>query len=165
MMIISMIAVRVRLGDSAKYVSIPYVGVVIGVTLSAAATYFLWAAILFGVSKAFSKNQEITFASLLTIVGGKALYDIIIKVVGIILFLILPGVGFVVLVLGNTFASVLMLVTYCETIDLAGSKKVYAVSITYVCAAIVSGLIMLITLGSVFSELMSSVVNMFSDLM
>jgi hypothetical protein len=163
MMIVAMIVLRVRLGRGAEYLSIPYAGIVIGVTLTAAASYFLWAVILFGVSKAFAKNQEITVAQLITISGGKALYDIVIKVVGILLFLLLPGLGVVVLGIGSAFTSVLMIVTYCETVELEGSKKVYAVTITYICVLIVTSLIMLITLGSAVSEVLQGFGSAFGD--
>lgn len=168
-MIIFTFLQKLLYGGGMGYLTAYYIGNAIGSTILtaityliwAAATYFLWAAVLFGVTKTFAKDEQTTFASMLTIVGGKALYDTAIRVVGVLLMVVLSGFGSFVLAIGSAFTSILMIVTYCETVELEGSKKVYALAIAYACVILVSDMIMFVTSNSLFSSMVNSLGGIF----
>lgn len=151
-LIIAMAGVRSKLGDLAEYVSIPYVKIVLLGTITAAAVYFAMAGILLAITKLFVKDSDVTFAQMITIVGGKALYDMGVLVIGILFMLLNTGLGMFLIVAGSVFTYLVMVVTYCSLVRMQESKKVYVLAITYFCMMIVAYLIVRILLGSVVEE-------------
>lgn len=133
LLIIGMIALRLKLGDMAEYMEIPYMKIVLVGTIVLAAYYFAMAGILFGFTKAFAKGTEVNFAQSITAVGGKALYDIAVFVLGALCLVINGVFGFYVIMAGLAFTYLLMVVTYSESVALKGSFKVYVLAITYIC--------------------------------
>ena len=133
LLIIGMIALRLKLGDMAEYMEIPYVKIVLVGTIVMAAYYFAMAGILFGFTKAFAKGSEVHFAQSITAVGGKALYDIAVFVLGALCMVISSGFGLYVIMAGMAFTYLLMVITYSESVALKGSFKVYVLAITYIC--------------------------------
>lgn len=155
LLIISMVVVRVKLGDAAEYVSIPYAKTVILGTVFAAVYYFAMAGILFGFTKVFSKGTEVSFAQSITAVGGKALYDAAVFIISAICMIINVKFGCVILVIGCAFTYLLMVITYSESVELKGSFKVYVLAITYICMMIIAYLAAKVCLESMAETLLS----------
>lgn len=151
-LIIAMAGIRSKLGDLAEYVSIPYVKIVLLGTITVAAVYFAMAGILLAITKIFVKDSDVTFAQMITIVGGKALYDMGVLVIGILFMLLNTGLGLFLIAAGSVFTYLIMIVTYCSIVRMQESKKVYVLAITYFCMMIVAYLIVRILLGSMVEE-------------
>lgn len=151
-LIIAMAGIRSKLGDLAEYVSIPYVKIVLLGTITVAAVYFAMAGILLAITKIFVKDSDVTFAQMITIVGGKALYDMGVLVIGILFMLLNTGLGLFLIAAGSVFTYLIMVVTYCSIVWMQESKKVYVLAITYFCMMVVAYLIVRILLGSMVEE-------------
>ena len=133
LLIIGMIALHIKLGDMAEYMSIPYVKIILAGTIVMAVYYFAMAGILYGFTKAFAKGTEVNFAQSITAVGGKALYDIAVFVLGALCMIISGEFGFYVIIGGFAFTYLLMVITYSESVALKSSQKVYVLTFTYIC--------------------------------
>jgi hypothetical protein len=170
--VMAMAVTRLKLGDAARYMAIPYARIVVAGTVTVAANYFATAGILFGFSKAFAKGAEVTFSQSITAVGGKALYDAAVLVLGVICMLLNTGFGAFVLVAGYGATYILMVLAYCESVRLSSTAKLYVLAITKVCMLLVMYLVCRVVLmpavenifTSAFSSIFGGALSGLSDL-
>lgn len=131
LLVVAMVAIRLKLGSYASWIQLPYVKIVISVTFLTAASYFAMAGLLLLASKVFFK-AETFFAEIISITGTKALIDAFFLVISTLLALIFPKAGVLVFVVGSIFTTLIFLFSYAESVELDASKKVYSLLITYV---------------------------------
>lgn len=146
LLIFSCIAIRIKVGDYARFINIPYAQIILGGFFSTAVNYFASAGILFGFTKAFSKGTNVKFSQILSPIGGKALYDIAIVIVAALFMLFSPMFGLFLIAAGFAFTCSLFIVSYCESVGISANGKMYAIGITAVCMIIVS-IILSVILG------------------
>lgn len=152
--IIGMIVVRVKLGQYAEYISIPYVKMIISVGILVAANYFALAGFLLLTSKVFFK-AETNFAQMISVIGVKALYDTFIMIIGTVVSLVFPAIGIFLILLGGIYTMVVMLFSYGEVVNMNPNNKVYSICISYV------GMLLMyyIIYKSVFDNMLSNLSN------
>lgn len=131
MAIIAMFTWKHNLGAYADYMDIPYVRIVLSVTIMVAVNYVVLAGLLYFASNTLFKSN-IAFSQIISIIGSKAVIDGCFLVVGVMIMMISIGLGMVIVLLGNIYSILVMIVSYIEMTALDGSKKVYSLLITYV---------------------------------
>ncbi|MBR1742032.1 MAG: hypothetical protein IJ733_09235 [Lachnospiraceae bacterium] len=136
LVLIALLSLRARLGEYARYANIPYFQTIFVCVVTMAIYYFAEAGILFGFTKAFSKGARVTFSMAITPIGGMALYNALILVVGVLLSILNAGLGAFIIVAGYIFTYVLLVVVYCESVPLTGNAKFYVLGITQICLII-----------------------------
>ncbi len=154
-MLIAISSIKSSMGYYAEYLGISTFGISISVLFSALIINFAQAGILFGSIRVLSKDSDATFAYTLTFVGGKTLYDAILIIISAILLMMSPVLGAVVYAVGTGFTYLIFVVSCCETVKMEGSKKVYALTITFAGNLLVTYLIIQVLLGSLLSSLSS----------
>ena len=159
LVLIALLSLRAKMGEYSRYVSIPYFQTIFVCVVTMAIYYFAEAGILYGFTKAFSKGARVTFSMAVTPVGGSALYNALILVVGILLSLLNGGLGAFVLAAGYLFTYVLLIVSYCESAPITGNSKFYVLGITQVCLIIAMAIAAVLIVGPALDKLGSTVSN------
>jgi hypothetical protein len=152
--VLCMIIVRVNVGEYNSWLSIPYVRIVIGLTLLSAMFDFGLAGIMLLSQKVFFREQT-SFAKTLTVVGTKVMLDSVFLVVGILLAFVSAPFGSVVYCVGMIFTALMMIMSYQKVCTLSDVKKFYSYLVTVVIMAIVMGIIYLLIAFSIADSLRS----------
>lgn len=168
-LIIAMSKVRAKmsgvLGEMSSYISIPYLTIIITGVGVLAAVYFAMLGILYGLTKLFAGNTEVTFGSIVTVVGGKALYDAVVLILGVVITMIQVKAGTIVFAVGTVFSILLMIITYTELVSIDGDRKLYALSLSYLCMAIIAYVVLNYVLGTLMTTIVGSSVNSLSNML
>jgi hypothetical protein len=152
--VISMIVVRVKLGDYADWVEIPYVKIVLVATILSAIFDFALAGVSVLSDKVFFKD-DMSFAKALSLVGTKVLIDTVVILAAIILAVLSTAVGFGVLGIGMFFTTLMFITSYQQVCKLSETKKFYSLFVTLVLQAAAMGIVYAVVAASVVSKLQS----------
>lgn len=138
--IIYMIVARVKLADYASWVSIPYVKIVLIMTIVSAIYDFALAGLTLLSTKVFFK-EDISFAKALTLVGTKVIIDTLVLIVAAILAILSTALGGIVLSAGMIFTTLMFVMSYQKLSSLSDTKKFYSLFVTFVMQAVVMGIV------------------------
>jgi hypothetical protein len=158
--IIAMIVVRVKLGDWAEWVSIPYVKIVLVVTILSAIFDFALAGVTVLSAKVFFKD-DMSFAKALSLSGTKVLIDTVVILAALILTVLSPAVGVAVLSLGMFFTTLMFITSYQQVCKLSMTKKFYSLFVTLILQAAAMGIVYAVVAGSVASSLQTALGYLF----
>ena len=128
--IIFMIYTRIRLGDYAAYVHIPYIRIVIAATLLAAITYALLTGLLYACTK-YLFHAETGLEKIISITGTKALLDICIFAAGFVLSILSVKLGAFVILLGGIYTLLVMIFSFDRIIQIDTNQKIYSLFLTF----------------------------------
>lgn len=154
MMIIAMLVADSKLSNSYFSVEIPYVKLVISVTVLVAVIYAVMAGVLYLMDKNIFKSST-SFSKIVNIIGSKALIDACFIIIGILCTLLNSTLGTLVMVLGGLYSMFVMLISYTEATDVDGNKKVYSLLVTYICVLVVC----YIAYSSLIQEMMTGLMG------
>jgi hypothetical protein len=158
--VISMIVVRVKLGDYASWFSIPYVKIVLVVTILSAIFDFALAGLTLLSTKVFFKD-DMSFAKALSLVATKVLIDTVVILAALILTVLSPAVGVSVLGLGMFFTSLMFITSYQQVCKLPTTKKFYSLFVTLIMQAAAMGIVYTVVAASVASSLQTAISYLF----
>jgi hypothetical protein len=158
--IISMIVVRVKLGDWAEWVSIPYVKIVLVVTILSAIFDFALAGVTVLSAKVFFKD-DMSFAKALSLAGTKVLIDTVVILAALILTVLSVAVGVAVLSLGMFFTTLMFITSYQQVCKLSMTKKFYSLFVALIMQAAAMGIVYAVVAGSVASSLQTALGYLF----
>jgi hypothetical protein len=158
--IIAMIVVRVKLGDWAEWVSIPYVKIVLVVTILSAIFDFALAGVTVLSAKVFFKD-DMSFAKALSLAGTKVLIDTVVILAALILTILSPTVGVAVLSLGMFFTTLMFIMSYQQVCKLPAAKKFYSLFVTLILQAAAMGIVYAVVAASVASSLQTALSYLF----
>lgn len=153
--VISMVTVRIKLGDYAEWISIPYVRIVLTTTILAAIYDFALAGALFLSTKVFFK-EETTFPKMLSIVGSKVILDSIFIIIGAIFMILNRTLGMLIIAVGMMFTTIIFIMSFQKISVLTDAKKFYALFIGMVMQTIVMVIIYYMIANSIVSSLTSA---------
>ena len=128
--IITMIYTRIKLGDYAAYIDIPYIRIVLVATLFAAITYALLTGLLYTCTK-YLFHAETGLEKILSITGTKALIDICIFAVGIVLSILSIKLGAFVVLIGGIYSLLVMIFSFDRIIQIDTNQKIYSLFLTF----------------------------------
>jgi hypothetical protein len=158
--IISMIVVRVKLGDWAEWVSIPYVKIVLVVTILSAIFDFALAGLTLLSAKVFFKD-DMSFAKALSLVGTKVLIDTVVILAALILTVISSAIGIALLSVGMFFTSLMFIMSYQKVCKLSETKTFYSLFVTFVMQMAAMGIVYAVVAASVLSSLQTALGYLF----
>lgn len=147
--IIEMIVLRVKLGEYAKYMSIPYVKMVLIALFFTLIGDLIFAGILFLVTKYIFK-AECTYGHMLILTGSKVMVESAAMIIGGIISIIYAPVGMLIIALGSVLGLLYVIGGYYRTINLSDDVKVYALFTCVVIALILSA----VAVGTVGTEIL-----------
>lgn len=153
-MIIACIAIRVELGDYAKYVKVPYVRMVLVAVLITIVADFVIAGALYVVTKLLF-NVESNFRQMMILTGSKAVVESVTMFVGYVLALIYAPAGMIIIVLGMVLGLLFLLGGYYNTVEMNEDKRVYALFAVAVAVLIINGIMTGAFAASVGERLLS----------
>ena len=150
--IMCMIVVRVKLGDYADYISIPYVRIVLVLTLLSAIFDFALAGLMLLSSKVFFKD-DFSFAKALTVTGAKVILSSIFAVCAVIFTIIAPTLGMIINLVGMLFTSLVFILGYMKISVLSDTKKFYSLFVTIIMQIVAMALVYLVLVASIIQKL------------
>lgn len=153
--VICMLTVRIRLGEYSSWLSIPYVKIVLVMTILSAIFDFALAGALMLSVKVFFK-EETSFAKMLALVGTKVLLDSIFIIAGVILAMISAPLGTVVIGAGMVFTSLIFIMSFQKLSALSDTKKFYALFAAVIMQVVVMAIVYAVIARSVLGGLSSA---------
>ena len=86
-----------------------------------------------------------SFAEIFIIVQSKAVIDGVFMLVYVALYMVSDQIAIYVLIFGQIFSFLVMILAYAEVLDIEGSKKVYSLLFTFLCIFLIGYLLLSVT--------------------
>ena len=124
-LILCMFKLNNKLGDAAKEMKLPYVKYVIMILVMLVICDIVVGAMLFVGTKIVDKTSNVNFTPVWAVVGVKSVYKGLGILAGSIVLLVLPWVGFAIMLAGTLVSFVLCANSFCAIMQIDPVKATY----------------------------------------